>query len=101
MDTRTRSEVIAAYNRRRKGPNHGTFVDRTRTGAYLEINKASGHVRQLTCEEYRHSVRPKYEDGVLTTRAQPDDDSSQDDDDESCPGCGRTPCQSAHGIDCE
>ena len=57
MDTRIRSAVIAAYDRRGKGSNQGTFVDRTRNGRYLEINKATGHVRQLSYEEYRCLAR--------------------------------------------
>jgi len=63
MDPRVQREVIQAYDRRGKGTS-GTFVDHTRNGAYLEINRTTGTVREISPEEYRSSSQTKCDDGV-------------------------------------
>lgn len=70
MDSKTRREVIDAYNSRGKGSNESTFVDRTRNGHYLEINKVQGSVREISRTEYESSSYARYEDGLArgTTR---------------------------------
>lgn len=97
MESRIAWQVIAAYADRRKGRTDGPFVDRTRHGAYLEIDRSTGSVRQLSRREYEQSSYPKYEDGLLPEAS----GESASDDDETCPDCGYAPCKSAHGIDCE
>ena len=64
MDPHIQSEVIGAYDRRGKGSYSGAFVDHTRNGAYLLIDRTTGTVRQITPEEYQASGLPKYDDGV-------------------------------------
>jgi uncharacterized protein YxeA len=65
MDPRVQREVIEAYNRRGKGSYSETFVDHTRNGAYLKINRANGTVQEISAEEYYASQNLRYNDGIL------------------------------------
>ena len=64
MDPHIQNEVIGAYDRRGKGSYSGPFVDHTRNGRFLRIDRTTGSVQEITPEEYYASGLPKYDDGV-------------------------------------
>jgi hypothetical protein len=64
MKRAVQQEVIQAYDRRGKGRSDAPFVDRTRNGAYLEIDKAAGSVRQISRDEYHSSRHEQLDDGL-------------------------------------
>jgi hypothetical protein len=77
MDRWIAYQVAAAYTRRNKGCDDETFVDHTRNGAYLEVNRATGTARQISAEAWARSPHRRFVDGDEIESSSDDD---RDDD---------------------